>query len=1032
VAPVLLSSVDVFGPARRPARVGWKRGALAAGLIVALARCGSEQAAPDAVPTAWLDGEWWVAVTVVARPPPTDPGPLPGSGGRGDAGAPDAPWPADALAGAASPLHRVRFVLDGDTVAVRTAAGRTLARLEARSAGGRVAIDWGSNEHPVRLGPGWAATPERGRSRPFFESADPRGHRVGPRYIEWTVEATVDLGEAMTEALGRRAVEGALLRYSAVPAEGPDFARHPASPDRFAFRYDGFVPRLDFFPGQADRAWSERRLRPIVVEAEPGMDPDAFEALEEAVRSVSREIEAALDQRSVARAGHPPLALVRSRCNLMALADLVEDHPEVAEAIQEALCPRDQPLCVLDRARPPRAALELACRQADAATWDRETGSSMFTWARQGDLRFHRAGRLPKRSPFRIAASTAVSPEGRILRLGLRIDGASVREQAAEVAHWTERLLSPASDPDSDSGSEPGPEELLDALEWASRGLQRALPQRANGAFVARLRERAERPAPPARAAQLARVETASRAAGTVWSDLRTADIAATFDGRASTAAARATLDRAGLLTDATGSLGTLGLAVRFGTAGPEEAERRVRTLLERHRWLVALLVGLGLAPNPAASADPVNLDPTHELSASVTDLLPLPLRTELVDLGPADRAALRFAYAEQVLRFDHPVPPPDQIEAFVADHGPVGLFELLCRPASCPDAAAALARFEERSFGPLSASSEARDREVPFARCPLETAYAERDPRCRFRDWGLLPNHAVALDVALFRSEAWLHDRSEAWERLLTSARTARRLLRRASSSEAALETPVARSAATAVALALNAVAEVALRPPAGFYCRVLDAPADLAPCPPGRAPDLVVRRSFGRWPDSAHAVSTALRWLALGDPRGLETTGAEPSALFAPNLRQIAAVAVGRAPGLEPRWCPDAFGRLDRGVPSMPGVLDPVTGGPDPVGFCRDGLRLALEADAEPRPVDPAFVLSVLFGAGVDPTLGAHVPPEDGDCAVAFGERRYGGATSDDPQLDLACHALRAWSKIGDVDAAEALVRTTSVLAE
>lgn len=988
----MLQSCDVFGIAQL-------RAGPALALLAGALACGPADLDPDGgVPAGWLstDRSWWVMATVVAPP--------------------DGPADRAALAGAATELHVARFARDGGSLTLVTDAGVALARLPARFIAERdtVAVDWGGSDLPVELQPGWMAQPLAAPSQPFAESAAFDGHRVGPDYIEWTVPAVL---EAQADALALAGRERrAHLRFSAVPAR----AAAPALVDearRFRFRSDGVVPRLDLFE-DPDDSWPDRRVRTVEIEAAPGLDPAAFDALAEATRRVSRALEAGLLERGAQLPALDVLRAVPSRCNPNNLSRMVVGRPALAELVRDRLCPSD-PLCVVDRLQTSRVALEAACRGLAAATWDPTAGASELEWARAGDLRRHLADVAAPGSPFEVAATTGFAPDGRVVHLELRVDLDTVAAIAARVGAWTERLLSPLPD------DGPRAEELLSALEWSSRDLQRALQTTPTDAFASRLQTRALAPAPPSADAQRERALDVADAAGPAWSLARFTATSTTLLRADEGSGARARLARAGIRLDGEAEIGTVNLAVRFGTAGPEEAARRVRALLERRRWLLALLLGLGLEGNPAASRDPLNLDPTHRLTASVTDALPLALATELVDLGPYDRAALRFAHAEQVLRFDHPVPDPDTIAAHVATQGPAGLIALLCRDTDCPDAAAALEVFTERSYGPIELGSD-RAGEVPFASCPTEAAFTRRRLDCRWGDWGLVPAHAAAFDLALFRGEGWLHGERRAWDRALETARLAAQSLAGRADTAAAGEpnpfaSPLARSEAAAVAEVLNAAEQITQRPRPGPWCR---AEQGLIPCSASDGPTLTVGRGFGRSEDDASLLHAALLSLSLDD----EAPG-HPARLFVPELRQIAASTVRRPEGAHPQWCPDPLDRLERGFPSLRGVIDPASGAPWPTGSCRDGVPML--DSARTGPVTGALSLFVTVGAERDPTLAVRSPPAADDCVIEIDGRAYGSSRVDDPWTDLGCHTLEALADPGDLATAEALRRATDALA-
>lgn len=981
----------MFGIARCRAR-------LALATLAGSLACGPADVDPTGVPRDWLDTDrtWWVMATVVAPP--------------------DAPPEEAALAGVATELHAARFVLDAGELVLLTEDGAALARLPAHldPDRDRVVVDWGGSAVAVALQPGWLARPRPAPSRPFFDTAAFHAHRVGPDYIEWTVPAAVDTGADGAELLGRRDFD-ARLRFSAVPARAPV----PAFVDdagRFRFRIDDVVPRLDLFENP-DAPWSDRAVRTIEIEAAPGMSPATFEAFAEAVRRVSRSLEHGLQDRAAQLPVLGVLRAVRSRCNLEHLSRLVARRPDLAEGVQARLCPVDRPLCVVDRLETSRRRLEDACRWLAAATWDPAAGRSELEWARPGDLRHHLVDVTPPGSPLDVVATTGFATDGRVVHMELRVDVDAVASVAARVRTWTERLLRPIPD------DGPRAEEMLSALEWASRDLQRALQTTANDAFASRLRIRSLGTAPPPAAAQAERALDVADAAGAAWSLARFTQTSTGLSRPPDLAADRAELTRAGIRLDGETQLGTVNLSVRFGTAGPEEAARRVRALLVRQRWLLALLVGIGLDGNPAASRDPLNLDPTHRLTASVTDALPLALSTELVDLGPYDRAALRFSHAEQVLRFDHPVPDPETIARHVATRGPADLLALLCRDTACPDPAAAVSVFTERSYGPVEPN---RAGEVPFATCDAEAAFSRRRLDCRWDDWGLVPAHTAAFELALFRGEGWLHGLERAWLRALETGRLAAQSLavridRDDPHGDDPLRSPLAMSEATAVAEVLNAAHQLTTRPRAGPWCRN---ERGLEPCSAADGPDVTVGRGFARSDGTDALVQAALLRLSIDD----EAPG-HPARLFAPELRQIAASFVRRSERARPAWCPDALDRIERGLPSLTGIIDPVTGAPWPTGSCRDAVPMH-EPDAVGSVAGPLSLFATV-GAAVDPTMAVRSPPAESDCVTRIDGRAYGARVTDDPWTDLGCHVLEALGETADAQSAEALRRATDALA-
>lgn len=967
-----------------------------ASVAAATLACALEPEAESAPghPVAWLSSErvWWVTATLVP--------------GLEDADA------AGAFVGVSSEVAAARFVRQGERLVLLDASGSVWASFptEARSGARALAVDWGGSRVPVTLQPGWVAQPRPSPSRPFAETAADDAHRVSRDYIEWTVPATIEVPADQADDLGRKTFESR-LRFSAVPRQPSPFVSKAAD-DRFDYRGSGPIPRLDLFSNpEAD--WRDRLAESVTIEAAPALPVADFEALREAVRRVSTELQAALAERGAVLPPLPLLRAVPSPCSVDNLTFALVDHPELSDAVRAELCPAERPLCFVDRVEPERAALEAACRQVAAATWDPVTGRTELDWARPGDLRFHLADVIDGASPLRTVAASAIAPSGQILRMEIRANLDRSRAIADRVGHWTERLL--AIHPDDG----PRPEELLSVLEWAALNLQGSLLNEANAAFLPRLRTRAEIPPVPTRIAQLARAQAAARVAanlGIGWSSANVVSTSTALEAELARAPSRARLAEAGLWLEDPSDLGALNLAVRFGTAGAHEARRRTEALSSRHRWLFSLLLALGLSPNAAASSDPLNLDPTHRLTASVLDELPLVLQPELTDLAPYDRAALRYAYADQIRAFDLAQPDLTALRAFIEDNGPVGLVDHLCESSSCPDEAARLATFSERSWVPAESAPDVG--EVPFARCGLEAAFAGQQVGCRWRDWGVLPQFAMGFELALFRGEAWLADDPRpAWRRATSFGRAA---LRRLAEAPSAPTSFITLSSAAAVADFLNATHELSIRPEPGPRCLV---DGGLAPCSAQDDPVLFLARGFGPLPRSAELLERALASFVLADPE------VDLGARFTPELRQIAAEAVGSSAEGPVRWCPDPIGRLDRGGPSFAGVIDPETGGPDPVGRCQSGLPLssgsALEAPLNPGPY--LLLLSVV-GASTDPTLAIRTPPRPEDCAFTIADQPFGSPTAlDSPSPSLGCHVLGLLEPTSDGDLARGLAAAT-----
>ncbi len=975
--------------------------------ILALATtlgCGAEapQLFEAGLPAGWFDSdrEWYLGVSVVAPP--------------GETG------PAASLSGLHAPLERVSFEVAADRLFVSNDDGRLFAALATETGSGALVVDFGSNDVPVDVGPLFDVRPLPHVASPFVESAAFEGHRAARDYIEWTTPAAVRLGHDVADELGFEPDLTVWLRYSMRPlAAEPDSRLRSKFDelDRFGFDAVGALPRLAFVDERVP--WSDRQVEPVVLELAPDVPANAVVALEEAVRRISAELEGAFEERGAA-VPEDALQIRPSGCSVAALAPLFRDDPELAARVEARAC-ASEPCIGLEEPDP--VTLEALCRAAEAETWDHETGRGSIHWARTGDLRHHRVGILPAGGPFAISVGSFVErSSGRIVRLQVDADFTTPIAQAERTAHWTERLLASRGSPSSTS--------LLRAVQAANQRFEVGLTSFASNAFASRLETRLARatttlPSADAQRIRLSSAGAASRALGR--------PVSATIeerrdwhDGRQVRAKFRSDWLAAGRLVDDRGTVGALTLATRVGTAGPEEAERRTRERLFRHRWLKALLLGLGVRPNYAASTDPLNLDPTHRLTASVTDPLPLALRTEQVDLGPYDRAALRFGYADLVLTFDHDVPERAKVAAFIEAHGPVGLLDFLCRD-TCSTPQEALERISQRSY--VEAESALHTREVPFVHCTPEAAFGGRTWGCEAGDWGVLPHWSAAYDVYSFRTEGWLDDPRPPWDRALLRGRLASQTLH-ARSQEGedsspdrmpdAFRDPIGRSLASAAAIVLNLVLEVAVRPDPEGYCRDYDA---LTRC--DQEVDVWVGEPFGRFRERDELLQSAIVDLTLDD-----AAPGHPAELFTPELRELASLAVRGVPSRAPAWCPDEFGSLARGWLSAPGLVDPVTGDASPPSDCLRPLTMPMSERF--GAVEPLTTLLATVGVEREPSLGVWMG--DGDCAVRLNGDTFASTLVDDPWVSGGCHVLAALSEQTDAsraraEAAFAAAVTTSI---
>jgi hypothetical protein len=875
---------------------------------------------------------------------------------------------------AATTLIEARWRL-GPTLDLVDDDGRLWARFTVERRGPRVLdVDWGSNQVPIDVQAGLSAVPRPFPAVRFPQSTSPTAVRVQPDYIEWTSPGSVRVTAARAAAVAGQPVEedpapqSVLLRFSV--AKRRDVVPCPALPT------PGEAPvRLRAHPRSGAPMHPRGADQALVLDLAAGTSPQLAAAAARAARRVSEELEAAT--------GTPELVRVRpNRCQVEVLQAILGDDLSPALSIERCSptgrCP----------------GLEQACRDLEGATWDPSTQRSSFEWARVGDQRVHLVEGLHRTGTWGSYAAVAAPGDGCIVRVALQVREAAIEARASAVADLVDQL----------STARRGPEIIE---QWASSRRARAwlAEQTGTGGFASRLETRRTSPGPRPPDGRLQR-ESWSRLSDLGpwpprddgrWMDRRTAVDPALDPAWLD---ARVALGRWGY-GDVEPPPGTAVLAVRLAALGPLAAAQVTTEALLNHALLRAMVVALGVGPNPAASFDGLNFGASG-LTASVTDDLPLVHRIDATELGPYDVAGLRYLYAGQVPVFDRPVPEASEILRARRRLDIDALPDFLCGGA-CPDLAAALSVWTRRRYLPLA---DAPPHRVPFERCSLRDALVARGVGCAQFDVGLRPHESFARGYAdwSFAVAATDAEPSAGLVRLLRQSRVAAEALD--AQPLDTLASPYSRSLMATVANGLNLVADLSTRPRARRLCPSADG---IVPCPPPNdgTPSFETPRWWLRWTGSADDLAVHAWWLLALDGDG----PGHPGGLFGAELRELSAwaagsVDAGRMPSA-PHYC---LGGSDLDAVEPARLLDARTGAPHPPppGRCRLPTPILVRTpELDPAPLADA---TLLLTPTAQPTLRWMMESDDDPnaeprCRVRLNGIAWHAIPDPDPWLDPAC---------------------------